>query len=225
MLNLVYKDESDTRAVRIVMCDGEPWFVLSDVCSVLGITNSRMVAERLDAEDKGVSSIDTLGGKQSATIVSEPGLYAVVFNARSNPKTKPFKDWVYKTVLPEIRKTGSYSVNPVPELPTDPLLLALHATAETRKQVLELEVRTTSLEQRLADEPLRSSEIARIYKLGQQLGKTMGGYDKAWRMFKQRFDLASYRDLPRRQLEEGIRFLELQISAYTNQTQERLVTA
>lgn len=44
--------------------DGEAWFVLKDVCAVLGISNNRMAADRLDDDEKGVSLIDTLGGKQ-----------------------------------------------------------------------------------------------------------------------------------------------------------------
>ena len=60
--------------VRTLTIDGEPWFVLSDICKVLGINNGRMVADRLAADMKGVSQIDTLGGRQSVTIVSEPGM-------------------------------------------------------------------------------------------------------------------------------------------------------
>ena len=50
--------------VRTVDMDGEAWFVLKDVCAVLGISNNRMAADRLDDDEKGVSLIDTLGGKQ-----------------------------------------------------------------------------------------------------------------------------------------------------------------
>ena len=52
----------NSNEVRTVELNGEPWFVLKDVCEVLGIGNSRMVADRLDEDEKGVSQIDTLGG-------------------------------------------------------------------------------------------------------------------------------------------------------------------
>lgn len=46
--------------VRVVMVDEEPWFVGKDICESLGLTNSRMSINRLDDDEKGVSSIDTL---------------------------------------------------------------------------------------------------------------------------------------------------------------------
>nr|DAV84381.1 MAG TPA: hypothetical protein [Caudoviricetes sp.] len=60
-----------------VMTDeqGEPLFVLKDVCNALGITNTRNVSARLDEDMKGVRPVDTLGGTQQLTVITEPGLY------------------------------------------------------------------------------------------------------------------------------------------------------
>ena len=93
--------------VRTVEMNGEPWFVLRDVCEVLGLGNSRMVAARLDEDEKGVSQIDTLGGKQSMVIVNESGLYTVILRS-DKPEAKPFRKWVTSEVLPSIRKHGGY---------------------------------------------------------------------------------------------------------------------
>jgi prophage antirepressor-like protein len=43
--------------VRTVLINGEPWFVLKDVCDILGIGNSRMVADRLDDDEKNTVSL------------------------------------------------------------------------------------------------------------------------------------------------------------------------
>lgn len=94
--------------VRTLSQDGNPWFVLSDVCGVLGIGTASNVASRIPAKDKGVDTINTLGGKQSVTIINEPGLYRVIFESRKQ-EAEEFKDWVFSEVLPTIRKTGSYS--------------------------------------------------------------------------------------------------------------------
>ena len=94
--------------VRTIQKDGEPWFVLKDVCQVLGMHNSRMVADRLDADEKGVSQIDTLGGKQEMTIISESGLYNVILRS-DKPEAKPFRKWVTSEVLPTIRRHGMYA--------------------------------------------------------------------------------------------------------------------
>lgn len=94
----------DLRAMTI---DGEPWFIASDVCNILEMSNSRMTLSRLDDDEKGVSSIYTLGGKQNITIINESGLYSLVLGSRK-PEAKEFKKWVTSEVLPQIRKTGTY---------------------------------------------------------------------------------------------------------------------
>lgn len=55
--------------------------MLKDVCQILGIGNSRMAADRLDPDEKGVSQIDTLGGKQETTCINESGLYNVILRS------------------------------------------------------------------------------------------------------------------------------------------------
>ena len=62
--------------IRIVKRGEEPWFVLADVCAVLGVENPRNVAARLDEDEKDVHTIDTLGGMQKVTAVNEPGWLA-----------------------------------------------------------------------------------------------------------------------------------------------------
>ena len=88
----------ENKPVRTLNLNGEPWFVLRDVCEVLGLGNSRMVADRLDEDEKGVSQIDTLGGVQNATIISESGLYNVILRS-DKPEAKPFRKWVTAVVL------------------------------------------------------------------------------------------------------------------------------
>lgn len=97
----------NSNEVRTVQRDGEPWFVLKDVCDVLGMSNSRMVADRLDPDEKGVSQIDTLGGKQEMAVINESGLYNVIIRS-DKPEAKPFRKWVTSEVLPSIRKHGAY---------------------------------------------------------------------------------------------------------------------
>lgn len=96
--------------IRAIQKDNEPWWILKDVCDVLSLTNSRMVADRLDEDEKGVSIIDTLGGKQELTIINESGIYNVILLSRK-PEAKKFKRWVTHEVLPTIRKTGGYVAN------------------------------------------------------------------------------------------------------------------
>lgn len=93
--------------VRTVKMDGEPWFVLKDVCNILDINNASDVYNRLDDDEKGVAQIDTLGGRQKMSTVNESGLYHVILRS-DKPEAAPFRKWVTSEVLPSIRKHGAY---------------------------------------------------------------------------------------------------------------------
>jgi len=94
--------------IRVIEKDGEPWFVARDVAEVLDIKNYRDTLTNYPEEEKGVATTDTLGGKQTVSIISEAGLYRMIFQSRKENAEK-FKTWVFSEVLPQIRKTGSYS--------------------------------------------------------------------------------------------------------------------
>ncbi len=80
-----------------------PLFVAADVCACLDIKNPRQAIARLEPEERGVISNDTLGGAQKLAVVTESGLYALVMTSRK-PEAKAFKRWVTREVLPAIRK-------------------------------------------------------------------------------------------------------------------------
>lgn len=93
--------------VRTVELNGEPWFVLKDVCNILGISKYRDTAARLDADERGSVEVDTLGGTQQVIAVNESGLYHVILRS-DKPEAAPFRKWVTSEVLPSIRKHGAY---------------------------------------------------------------------------------------------------------------------
>jgi Prophage antirepressor len=96
--------------VRAVDRDGEAWFVANDVCAALGIDNARQAVSRLDDDERdGVTISDAIGREQETTIVSEPGVYQLVFRSRK-PSAKAFKRWLAHEVIPAIRNTGRYEI-------------------------------------------------------------------------------------------------------------------
>lgn len=135
--------------IRTTEIEGEPWFVGKDVASVLGYTNPRKaLADHVDADDKGVTKRDTLGGAQEMTVINESGLYALVLSSKL-PGAKQFKRWVTLEVLPSIRKTGSYA------LPKD-YPAALRALADAEEAKLRLLAENQQQAQVIADfEPIR----------------------------------------------------------------------
>lgn len=112
--------------LRIVLRDGEPWFVAADVCAALAIANPSDALRRLDDDEKEVvdfSALDSNEGRATQqlsgfepkviNLINEPGLYSLVLGSRK-PEAKRFKKWVTSEVLPSIRKTGRYEVERPP---------------------------------------------------------------------------------------------------------------
>lgn len=101
--------------VRTLVKDGELWWVLADVCQVLGLLNPTVVANRLDDDEKEIlkTKLDLVLDipNRGLTIINESGLYKVILRS-DKPEAKKFTRWVTHEVLPAIHKTGSYSVSP-----------------------------------------------------------------------------------------------------------------
>lgn len=128
--------------VRVALQDGEPWFVAADVCRVLDVTNPRDAVAGLDDDERmTVANTDghsgQRGGAQSFNIISEAGLYSLIFRSRK-PQAKAFKRWVTHEVLPTIRKTGSYQRNQV--------ALEQQRRAETEREMIEATVHLLRLQ-------------------------------------------------------------------------------
>lgn len=110
------------KKIRVVMIDGEPWFVAHDACDILGLRVSgtvrgkkvRNYEDGLDSEDyrevAGVAHPLGKGGSQRVLAVSEGGLYDLIFKSHK-PEAKPFKRWVTHELIPTVRKTGAYITN------------------------------------------------------------------------------------------------------------------
>jgi prophage antirepressor-like protein len=124
----------DDKLIRVEIRNGDPWFYLIDICNIIGLKNPSMTALALDDDEKmsikrnhpkfnlgsnddddekGVCLTDTLGGQQEVLIVSESGLYTVILRSRAattaGSPAHRFRKWVTAEVLPQIRKTGSYT--------------------------------------------------------------------------------------------------------------------
>ena len=104
---------SEFGAIRTLSIDNAPWFVGKDVANALGYKEpTKATRDKVDAEDRGMSKIDTPSGMQSMVIINESGLYSLILSSKL-PNAKKFKRWVTSEVLPAIRKTGSYSIEPL----------------------------------------------------------------------------------------------------------------
>lgn len=156
--------------VRTVDVDGETWFVAADVCGILELTNTTEALKALDEDEKNTLRI-TEGnrGNPTVNIVSEAGLYKLIFNSRK-PEAKEFTRWVTHDVLPAIRKTGSYSMKITP---ADLELRHKELDAKNR----ELDLRGAELLQHMIDSPAYPITDESKAILAHEVSKLITGYE------------------------------------------------
>ena len=169
--------------VRTVEINGEPWFVLKDVCNVLGLGSAHKVADRLDEDERNqIPLTDSLGREQETTIINESGLYNVILRS-DKPEAKPFRKWVTSEVLPSIRKHGAYMTPEVIERTlTDPdYIIQLATTLKEERQkrrVLEAKAEEDKPKVLFADSVAASNTsilVGELAKLLRQNGVDIGG--------------------------------------------------
>lgn len=91
--------------IRTITKDDEPWFVASDICRSLDLSNPTMAMQRIDDDEKAKFNLGLSGGETNR--VNEYGLYSLVLASRKR-EAKDFKRWITHEVLPSIRKNGGY---------------------------------------------------------------------------------------------------------------------
>lgn len=154
---------------------GEPWFVLKDCMSILDLGNPTETVKMFDEDEFSTAEvIDSIGRRQQAYIISEPGLYRLVMRSRK-PEAKEFQRWVTHEVLPAIRKTGGYI--PTTDADDDMTILAKavmigQRTMEAQKQkIAEQQTRIVGLEPkaRFADAVAASDGTCLVGELAKML--------------------------------------------------------
>lgn len=139
MSNILPYDFEDN-LVRVVLIAGDPWWVAADVAKVLGYRNAPDMVRNLDEDEKGTHIVRTLGGDQEMNIISEGGLYVAIFKSRREEAIK-FRKWVTGTVLPELRRTGRYTLHeqdPPPTLPHEAQAAELQARVSVVRTALRI---------------------------------------------------------------------------------------
>ena len=157
----------ESHDVRVVLIDGEPWWVVNDVCAAIGIGNPRMAAERLDPDDVSQADvIDSMGRKQSTNVVNEGGLYDLILRS-DKPTARPFRKWVTEKIK-ELRKYGVATIRPMS--PAE--LLVAQA-----QQLLDIERQLAA--DKAANERVHAEQEARFQALESNYGRvTALGYVK-----------------------------------------------
>lgn len=157
-----------SQSVRCKLINDQPWWVLRDVCSAIGYAYPENASLLVDSEDMQKLQTLTPGGVQSVLYVNEPGLYQFLARAQVE-SVKPFQRWLFKEVLPQIRKTGQYSHEPVQPAQVDPLdAIILSLTEIKAVKVKQAQMEATieaqaqqikQIEQRTPTDPRHSAKL------------------------------------------------------------------
>lgn len=201
--------------VRAVITNNEPWFVLKDVCDVLGIKNTTMVAGRLDEDEVTKFNLGGLCGESN--IVNESGLYKTIFQSKK-AEAKKFTKWVTSEVLPTIRKTGQYTK---PLTPKEMLELQYQVIKEVDEKV---DVVNKDLQAFKQEMPLLNIDCDELQKKVRKIAiDALGGYrspayndqsirqkifEDIQRQIKREFDVSSYKAIKRNQLKIAFEILD-----------------
>jgi prophage antirepressor-like protein len=157
----------DTKKVRILFDNGEHWWCASDVCSILCYKNGpKAISDH--CKTKGITKRYTLtnGGNQLLTYIDEPNLYRLIMHSK-NKEAEKFQDWVSSEVLPQIRKTGSYSLQ-IPK--TLPEALRAYAAELEQKEALQKQLKEQAPKVALADACLTAKNSQTITQTAKVLG-------------------------------------------------------
>lgn len=117
----------DGAAVRVVLVEGEPWWVAADVCGSIGLADTNKALLGLDADEK-CEHEQYSGSGRKPILINESGLYSLILRSRK-AEAKRFKKWVTAEVLPSIRKHGAY-VMPATQAGQAPAPMSAHVEAD-----------------------------------------------------------------------------------------------
>ncbi len=149
---------------------------------------------------------NSVGAANQTTFVllNENQCYFLLTLVRNSEQTVPMKAELVRAF-----DTARATLAPIPA--PSPLALS-RAMLEALEQQ---DARVTALEHRMDSAPIQGERIGTLHKLCQELGQAMGDYRRAYRLLYDRFNLASYRDCPNNRYEDAVRFVRVQIAAYT----------
>jgi prophage antirepressor-like protein len=150
--------------------DGQPVLVGKDVCDALGIVKYRDALAQLDEDERVSITVDTPGGPQTMTAVTEGGIWSLAFISRS-PQVKTFRRWVTHTVLPEIRKTGSFGVTSPAQI-TRADLARMVLAAEEELAVVSAALKSAEPAIAYHDRFVLTDDVVQIKVWGAQFGLT-----------------------------------------------------
>lgn len=184
----IFKNE-EFGEIRTVTVNDEPWFVATDICKALDLSNPTMAVQRLDEDERAKFNLG-VHDKDGTNCVNEYGLYTLVLASRKK-EAKDFKRWVTHEVIPSIRKNGGYLANQenlTPEqIVANALVVAQKIIAERDEQIKNLESSVRDMDRVICemtpkvdyvDRILSSVECVTVSQIAQDYGMSAKRFNK-----------------------------------------------
>lgn len=198
--------------IRTAVVNNEPMFCLIDICKALELSNSRIVADRLDEDERRKLDLPRQG---ETWFVTESGLYAVILRS-DKPNAKKFRKWVTSEVLPSIRKTGSYNK---PMTTAEKIQLLAQGNEELNERVDVVEEKVTDLENNMTidygQQVVIGDEVNKVVisALG---GKNSRAYKEIGKKvfaecnhdLKHYFHVNARNNIPKKRFEEAVQYIQ-----------------
>lgn len=161
--NYRFNYELGENGVRVVMVEGDPWWIAKDVCESLGYTwNGICRIEHVPEQWRGVTSVVTPSGNQDMHILSEAGLFFFL-NRSDKPKALPFQMWIAGEVLPQIRRTGQYSL-PLTTAPDNFVTGTVETIPEISEKLSALETTLSDIKEEIANIAFIKQSIEQLHQ-------------------------------------------------------------
>lgn len=199
-------------AIRTAVVNNEPMFCLIDICKALELSNSRIVADRLDEDERRKLDLPRQG---ETWFVTESGLYAVILRS-DKPNAKKFRKWVTSKVLPSIRKTGSYNK---PMSTAEKIQLLAQGNEELNERVDMVDGRVTDLENNMTidygQQVTIGDEVNEVV-IGALGGKNSAAYKEISRKvfsecnsdIKHYFHVNARNNIPKKRFDEAVQYIQ-----------------
>ena len=194
--------------VRTVVKDNKPWFVAKDVCEILEISNHKDASSRLSSIMKDeVGIADSIGRMQNTTVISEAGVYKLVFTSRK-PEADRFTDWLAIEVLPQIRTTGGYVADddmfittylPFADETTKALFKSTLEVVKSQNQKIEIQRKEIEYKENVIIGLVDDIDLESKRQILNQVVRHKGAdFRERWRMLYYHFEKKYHLDLSRK---------------------------
>lgn len=215
----------DFGVIRTVVIDDEHWFVAKDIAEKLGYVKTVNMTKQIDEEDKMIfdcsqqKDANFNSKTRSIGVINESGLYSAIMGSKL-PNAKKFKRWVTSEVLPQIRKTGSYDRNQLPQTTDGKIALLAQGHVELKEEINSVREELESLKMDLPILPIEADKITfSVKKRGVEI---MGGksstayndrgtrqrvYNSIYANLKYNFGVRSYKSIKRCQVDKAIEII------------------